>query len=91
MIVNWMDIREVAPNMSEKDCIYAANELTEHMSGINDYCIDNIRACYANGRKQTMMTSSYSKRRKRGCCGSYDFLIKRWFGRNIWIGFNYGH
>ena len=56
-------------------------------------CIDNYRAA-------RMWVSSQRRRfrrmRLKGCCGSHNFVAKRWNGRKLrfdlyLLGFNYGH
>ena len=59
----------------------------------DEHCVDNFRAA-------RMWISSQRRRfrrdRENGCCGSYDFVVKRWsFAKmrfDIYLlGFNYGH
>jgi hypothetical protein len=77
-----------------------ADEVAFCLASIHDE-IDRIDAEYADNFRAARMWKSaqrkrFSKQRERGCCGSHDFVAKRWSWRKMrydlyLLGFNYGH
>lgn len=50
-------------------------------------CVDNMRVAKVGNRQHF---HHYTKQKKRGCCGSHDFLVTLSDGQ-YHLGFNYGH
>jgi len=79
--------------MDADEVEFCENAIAEEVRRIGAYFDDNHRAA-------RMWISSqrrrFSKQRDRGCCGSHDFVAKRWSWSKMrydlyLLGFNYGH
>ncbi len=49
---------------------------------------DCLRICEAHNKEQI---KEYEKARNEGCCGSINYEVFKWDGKEYWFGFNYGH
>lgn len=53
-------------------------------------CSDNMRICEVQPTMRKT-TEDYEKARARGCCGSCDYQVFHYQGKDYMYGFNFGH
>ncbi|HDR9227819.1 TPA: hypothetical protein QDB19_004069 [Burkholderia vietnamiensis] len=83
----WQD------TMSADEVQFCENAIADEIHRIEATCADNWRAARMWKSSQRRR---FSKQREHGCCGSHDFVVKRWSWSKMrydlyLLGFNYGH
>lgn len=68
--------------------VWFVSEINKMKEEINDCCIDNIRFAQV-GKKGQMRR--YKRKRKSGCCGFENRIVKHEVFETFKIGCNYGH
>jgi hypothetical protein len=79
--------------MDADEVRFCENAIEKEIARINADCADNFRAARMWKSSQRRR---FSKQREAGCCGSHDFVAKRWSWSKMQydlylLGFNYGH
>lgn len=88
-----MEPKEWEETMEPDEVAFCMQAIYDEVDRIDADNADNFRAARMWKSSQR---KRFSKQRDRGCCGSHDFVVKRWSWRKMrydlyLLGFNYGH